>query len=493
MKIKRVFISFVLSLVMLLTLRPALSSSTTQRAVAAQPDTARPSILSSPVLISDINPGTNSGLLTQFDSTQLITLDGVLYFTGDTDAAGVELWKSDGTAAGTVMVKDIRPGIGNSWPTSFVVLDGVLFFVADDGVHGKEVWKSDGSAAGTVMVRDVNPSGSAEPSQLTTCGEAVFFVANDGTHAYELWKTDGTVGGTVLVSDIDPGGTLVWPYTYEVGLTDVNGTLFFSHYAGSTYDWDLWKSDGTVTGTVLVKDFYWDQLALLAVSDTLFLSAGQSASGGELWKSDGTVSGTVMVKDINPAYGSGSNPSRLTNVAGSLFFVADDGSHSQELWKSDGTVSGTVMVKDINPGGNSFDYFCTNPPCMTAAGSTLFFTANDGTHGAELWKSTGTLTGTTLVKDVNPGGSHIAENITAAGDQVFFVSGTSAGALSISDGTMTGTTFIQTYDSAPTRLTIMGDWLYFAAGDAAHGKELWGLRYAAPDLPVKMYLPLVIK
>jgi ELWxxDGT repeat protein len=55
----------------------------------------------------------------------------------------------------------------------------------------------------------------------------------------------------------------------------------------------------------------------------------------------------VPVKDIDPDDGYYSGPSGLTDVAGTLFFAADDGTHGQELWKSDGTKSGTVQVRDI--------------------------------------------------------------------------------------------------------------------------------------------------
>lgn len=133
------------------------------------------------------------------------------------------------------------------------------------------------------------------------------------------------------------------------------------------------------------------------INGTLFFVTSDEAYGTELWKSDGTEDGTVMVKDINPEEGDGSFPSKLTNVGGKLFFVASDETNSSELWISDGTENGTTIIKDIGPGGNS-----SSPSYLTNVGGTLFFVADNWTHGSELWKSDGTTAGTVMVKDILP-------------------------------------------------------------------------------------------
>ena len=255
---------------------------------------------------------------------------------------GIELWKSDGTAAGTMMVADINPGPWSSFPEHFTDVNGTVFFQADDGLHGFELWKSDGTAAGTVLVKDINPLASGSfPDDLTNVNGTLFFEAVDPTHGSELWKSDGTAAGTVIVKDINPGSNGSTPQS----LLNVNGTLFFQ--------------------------------------------ANDGVHGFELWKSDGTDAGTVMVKDINPT--SGSSPFEFVNLNGTLFFTANDGVHGFELWKSDGTDAGTVMVKDIDPGSDS-----STPSSLTVANGGLEFIAFDGT-GIGLFRSDGTAAGTVEV------------------------------------------------------------------------------------------------
>src|SRR4029453_7706767 len=98
-----------------------------------------------------------------------------LYFIANDGVGGPELWKTDGTSAGTVLVKDIRPGDTGSSPAQLTAAGGVLYFTADDGVAGREVWKSDGTADGTVIVRDIVAGmNSSNPTELTAVGDTLF-------------------------------------------------------------------------------------------------------------------------------------------------------------------------------------------------------------------------------------------------------------------------------------------------------------------------------
>ena len=200
-----------------------------------------------------------------------------------------------------------------------------------------------------------------------------FFGESDSTNGTELWKSDGTATGTVLVADIDHGNAGYWPNN----LTNVNGTLYFSA-DDTTHGYELWKSDGTAAGTTLVKD-------INPGTTTTWYYTG----------SYGTYSKNVTRQ--------GSYPANLANVNGTLYFSANDGTHGDELWQSDGTAAGTTLVQDINPGSYVYSYTqsgyfgghetrsatlpnSSNPGSLTNANGTLYFSADDGVHGDELWE-----------------------------------------------------------------------------------------------------------
>ncbi len=215
---------------------------------------------------------------------------------------------------------------------NIVQIGSTLFFAAHDDDNGTELWRSDGTAAGTTLVRDINTgSNSSEPSDLTAVDGVLFFTAREDTHGRELWRSDGTAAGTVLVSDIYTGTNSSNPDE----LIDVDGTLYFSAYE-STGGRELRRSDGTANGTVIVSNINpgsnnADPQELFNLRGTVFFSAVDGVHGRELWKTDGTNAGTAMVADIFTG-SLGSNPQELSDFGGRLFFTADDGSGDREPW-----------------------------------------------------------------------------------------------------------------------------------------------------------------
>ena len=130
-------------------------------------------------------------------------VNSTVFFRATTPAQGSELWTSDGTAAGTTLLKDIQVGAGSSAPGRLINVNGTLFFTANDGVNGYELWKSNGTPGGTVMVKNIGTGPvSSGPTEFTNVNGTLFFRADEGSNGAELWKSDGTAAGTVLVKDV---------------------------------------------------------------------------------------------------------------------------------------------------------------------------------------------------------------------------------------------------------------------------------------------------
>ena len=342
-----------------------------------------------------------------FNGLGFAPLNGELYFSAFHPDYGSELWKTDGTEAGTVLVKDILPGTAGSDPREIVAAGGLLFFQANDGVSGREVWRSDGTEQGTLLTKDVFP-GSANtfrPEELTALGDVVYFRHGNLSTGEELWRSDGTEAGTVIVRDIYPGQTCRPTFCFANHsrpdeITAMGSLLYFS--ADSATGRELYKSDGTELGTVLVRDIYPDSDGIEPYRSNptdftelggfvyFFIEHFDDFGQSELWKTDGTEAGTVRVKDLNPL--ESANAFRLTAIGQSLYFVAcgdvstgDDGGDPTncEPWVSDGTEAGTVVLQDINPGlASSFPQ-----GDFVGGGGSVFFNADDGEHGAELWRT----------------------------------------------------------------------------------------------------------
>ncbi|QQW30492.2 hypothetical protein AP9108_07280 [Arthrospira sp. PCC 9108] len=180
-------------------------------------------------------------------------VNDTLYFRANDPTNGTELWKSDGTQAGTVLLKDIWPGNGGSFPSNFTVFNDTLYFQANDPTNGTELWKSDGTQAGTVLLKDINPgTGSSFPSNFTVFNDTLYFQANDDTNGTELWKSDGTQAGTVLLKDINPGTGNSFPSNFTV----FNDTLYFqaNDSINGTELWKLIPNDINESPTDLTLD-----------------------------------------------------------------------------------------------------------------------------------------------------------------------------------------------------------------------------------------------
>ena len=374
-------------------------------------------------LVKDIDTRTDSNGNGYSSSPYEFTLfKDELYFRASDANHGQELWKTDGTRDGTVMVKDIDArtysngnGYGSS-PNGFTLFNDELYFSAYDADNGTELWKTDGTEDGTVLVKDIYPGSpngypqSSSPYDFTLFNDELYFRASDADHGTELWKTDGTEDGTVLVKDIDPreysSGS---PYSGSpYGLTVMGDSLYFAAYDSSGQE--LWKSDGTRIGTTRIADINEGESSsypsgFTVLGDYMYFRADDGESGTELWKTSGT--GASLLKDIFPGetsngYPNSSSPSNLYVFNNHILFSAQD-VNGTELWKTDGTEDGTYMVKDINPGNNTNGYaLSSSPSTFVTVGDIMYFTAT-GQFGRELYSSDGSTTGTQLVNDFNYG------------------------------------------------------------------------------------------
>lgn len=370
--------------------------------------------------MKDINPGAASSILFSPFSNGMAALNGTVYFPASDGQNGRELWKSDGTAAGTVMVVDIVPGARGSAPRYLTVFQDKLVFWADVDFD-QEPWISDGTAAGTSRLKNINPAGSSNPQNFTIVGDQLVFVADDGTHGPELWRSDGTITNTLLISDIYPGSNGSNPRSFTVH----EDKLFFSADNGENGT-EVWQYDAQTNTATMLIDLYPGPTGSLpsrfvVMRDGLVFKANTPDNGVELVH---VRDGVATVFDINPT--GNSNPAWLRLIGDDLYFAADDGVHGFELWKrSPGGMP--VLVRDIRPGQAS-----SYPEYLQAAadGRTVVFKADDGVHGMELWRSDGR--NTVMVQDLEPGpGASSPVDIKQIGDQLFFVAAPSSSGMEL--------------------------------------------------------------
>jgi len=453
-----------------------------------------------------------------------------VFFVLETDV--VRLWASDGTEAGTAAVRDFVPDFPLFCPGSCDPLgpsrpvEG-LFFV-NDGTHGREPWRTDGTAAGTRLVRDIAPGTASSdvfgvsygrPGYVSPAVRGVqLLAADDGTHGPELWRTDGTEPGTSLLADLTPGAVGT-----NIGALTRGGGFFFFRAAA-----DVWRSDGTPAGTrrfgelqgvpsalgsgvsIAATSGLWesDGVSLELVDDGArspgLTAASLTPADGKvfftnpdrtaLWASDGTDGGTRQLGDFtsvgplwsagrriyfNPDGGTdpwesdgtpdgtipvpgfvGNSAADFTGVGGRVFYTAADDAHGFELW----TIAGGAphLVADLAPGPDS-----SAPYHLAALGGSLVFARGDEA-GRGVWRTDGTESSTSRIIGMR------VEQIVSAGDRVFVIGlDDQSYGLWVSDGTIAGTRLL-VRSALAFDATASGRNLYFALpGDAYPEIQLW--------------------
>jgi ELWxxDGT repeat protein len=348
-----------------------------------------------PVLVKDFTPGPANS-----DITELITINDIVYLIAPDGANGFQLWKTDGTEAGTQVVKVINPGVTGMYTYigSLTNVNGVLFFLADDGVHGNELWKTDGTEAGTMLIKDIAPGSQdafsdfgIDGDYLAVIDDVLYFNAADDGNNFELWRSDGTETGTYLLKDIVPGNDPSRP----VLLSNAGGTLYFQ-IRNANGENEIWKSDGTPGGTVFLKSISYvysgdfDSDYFFEYNGYVYFSAAEIPYEEELWRTDGTTAGTALFKDLNT--GDGSRPHGFYILNNKLLFFAED-DNDDHLFTTDGTVAGTQLLndKDGNPAvsGNA----ATITLYSLYTGNKLYYPGKS--NGEDVfWITDGTPTGT---------------------------------------------------------------------------------------------------
>ncbi|MEM9823706.1 MAG: T9SS type A sorting domain-containing protein, partial [Bacteroidota bacterium] len=456
----------------------------------------------------------------------LVGTPNIIYFARSLPTSGIELWRSDGTPTGTFLLKDIRPGIGNSIHFNFTaqLVGDALFFVADDGQHGLEIWKTDGTTAGTTLWSDIYPgSNGSGIESLQFFDNQLFFDSTNPEFGNELWTNDITVSDPQLVQDLNSSTA---SSSFPTRFNEIDGTLYFQART-DCLGFEVFKTNGTANSTVLLKDAFpgsdpSNASDVISLQGQLYFTANRSDFERRIWKSDGSESGTnfigeldgvptefggqgmpailnnkiilrdfvsgigqciididattgaaQVVKVINPNFGGNASGTVFTPLNDSiLLFVDRDTVNGHELWRTNGTEEGTYMVKNILPEPSNFVHISR----ITTVDGIAYFKAGDSNTGERLWRTDGTEQGTYSISDSSLGAPR--EIIELNGEIYCFAWATGIYNLLKTDGSSSNTQLAPYNGSNPNFIGIRNvnlykDRLYFIGTTNATGEEIW--------------------
>lgn len=310
---------------------------------------------------------------------------------------GRELWITDGTGSGTLMLKDIRPGNASSSPRGFLQLGDKIIFTAIDADSIRKIWITDGTSVGTVKLSESLVVESLDFIQIM--GDKLFFAGSDAVNGNELWMTDGTSAGTHLVKDLRPGAGHGDPeHFYKAG----NKFFFFARDLIS--DYHLWITDGTDAGTIKLTNYVgadgWNWVQGVVLPNNRFVYSNYDDTdfnGLNVFVSDGTPAGSFPLTNMN---GNFSEPS-FTLLGDKVIFINRTAGEGREPWVTDGTLGGTFILKDINPfAGDAFNF-----SSFINFDRAIYFSATASDGNSKLFRTDGTAIGTTEGTIFNEGSS----------------------------------------------------------------------------------------
>ena len=456
--------------------------------------------------------------------------DRAFFFGQSSTGQGFEPWISDGTPQGTFQIADLNAGPGSSVPslengdpidniaTLGVQVGSVMYFAANNGSFGTELWRTDGTAAGTRLVSNIaadttSTTSSSFPRNLTNVNGRLYFSANNNIAGRELWRSDGTAGGTRLVAELTLGSTGGLDVTGRTGSwASVGDTLLFAgaNFGSGFAGQELFAANNATstitrladinpgTGSSFPQNFVTIRQPSANSSGLVAFVANNGTAGQELWLSDGTTA--FMARDINTGSGSGLfgnfstnfNYDQLTVVGSTLYFRANDSSTGTELWKTDGTTFGTVQVEDAAAG-----VFSSLPDDFANVNGRLFYGSFGNSFRRELYRTDGTAASTAVIPSGLTGVSisNVRDTVGLQNFAVFAVD-TTAGAtnrsqeLWVSDGTAAGTLPANSSRDInlldPQRITNIGNSAFMTVAGASGQRFL--ARYRLSEPPSDLFL-----
>jgi ELWxxDGT repeat protein len=320
--------------------------------------------------------GTTANTVQVFAETQitpLLVYHSQLFLRINSSSTGTELWKMD-ASYNVTLVKDVNPGASGGFFDKLVINNDLLYFFSNVGSR-MDLWRSDGTTAGTVLSVDLDDTELYSASgfyELISVNNVMFFTRNyedaeNGDRTAELWKSNGSASGTSIVTTFTNG----YFYNYLSDFLSFNGKLYFFHSIDDPAYTYISVSDGTASGTRHLDLVSIDgNPRRLIDAGSYFLYYGDSQSyTTEIEKSDGTTSSEVH--EFSYYHSAPDEYINLTYTNGRAFFTDDTGQYysgSLDLWQADLASGVTRPVQDI------YGISLNGTQNITAANGSIFFT-----------------------------------------------------------------------------------------------------------------------